>query len=965
MRERVTMMRVLRYLKAVVCTAVLLTVCTVAPAATEKKTIPLTTPDASATPSPTPAAGDATTSPTLTAAVTEDTPIDFNLRGANIDAVVTFITQHTGKPVVKDKTVSPQLTITTPKKVTSYQALDLIYDALRIEGFAVIETEDLIQIVPAADTAKYDIMTFSGPLPPDVVRQRGRLIRRIIPLTNVRAGVMKAYLDPIIGKSAAVAADERTNKLLITDSVRNIERYEAILKELDVVGFDNMEVKVVPLEHADATVLTNIVTETIVKAAPSPTGGPDKAAGTVVVMADVRTNSIIVAAPMERMNSVVDFISKLDNPKPKDVSVHVVQIEFADAGELANAVSDLFRKRSGKSMKDEIDVRATGQDNALLILASDENYRLIMDVVKTLDTEEAQKRETRKFELKHLDAEDTAKELGKLYGDMQSNNRGYNFFGGSSRSEKEVTFVPITRSNSVMVIAPPSEFKLIESLVEEIDKPVNAEDILPKIYRIRNAKASEVEKVLNSVFGEEKSSNNNYYDFWYGGNNKDDKSGVGRLTGKVKFSSDENTNSIIAITNNRMNYEVVDKMIEKLDTSIPELANTIIVPLQYADAVRLADTLNSLFGKPVAKPPAEKKEGDETTEVSSFYWWGADSAKKEGDRPISNLIEQVRFVPDPRTNAILVTTSAQNFPIVRQLVQDLDKEEPQVLIKVRIIEVTRTKDKRIGLRWTPDPSIYSQEDMDQAVRVLGGLDFIDTFGGKNGGDITAGNTNLNGRNFSSTMTGERGIISSSVNLNLLFQLLMKNLDAEIVINPTLYVSNNQKGHLFVGQNVPRLKGSQFTPEGSRNDSIDNEDIGINMDITPNISRNGQVVLSVMLTTAQLTGETRFGSDILQKREYNTKIAVAGGETMVVGGIRLGNDLSVVRKVPILGDIPFLGELFKNRNTNHSVTDLYAFITPEIVSTREHADTVTTEIKNTIGSPPDPSVLKATEKLPKK
>ena len=184
---------------------------------------------------------------------------------------------------------------------------------------------------------------------------------------------------------------------------------------------------------------------------------------------------------------------------------------------------------------------------------------------------------------------------------------------------------------------------------------------------------------------------------------------------------------------------------------------------------------------------------------------------------------------------------------------------------------------------------------------------------------------------------------------------MKNLDAKILISPTLYVSNNQKGHIFVGENIPRLKGSQFTPEGARNDTFENEDIGINMEIVPNISKVGQVVLNVNLTTAQTTGATRFGSDILQKREYATKIAVFGGETMVVGGIRMADEQKTVRKIPLLGQIPLLGRLFRNKGSQRTATDLYAFITPEIISNTSDARAATRDLESSMGQDPGPII----------
>lgn len=875
-------------------------------------------------------------------------PISFTLNNADINVIVQFIGRYTGKPVVKGKDVNAQLTINAPGRLLPYEALDLIYDALRLEGFSVIESDDMIQIVPIDKTSSFDIASYTGDLPMEVSRQKGRIIRKIVPLLNVRAQVITEYLRPFLGQHAQITADQRSNKIIITDTVRNIERYDAIISELDVPGFDNLEVRIIRVEHADATVLTQIMNQTVIRAASADErqgGAPERAL--IIVTADQRTNSLVVAAPTDRMNGIADFVQRLDIPKPKDVEVYVERLQFADPNTVAGAIDQIFRRIAGRAFEDTVQVRATGRDT-LIILASESNYRLILEIISKLDTEEAQRRETRTYELKYLDAHDTVTELSQLYGDISSNNNRW-MSVTRRRTDDDVSFVPITRNNSLVVVAPPTEFRLIEDLIRQIDQPLDATDILPRVFRIRYAKATDVRTTLNEVFGIQEQRNN--FNPWWQSWGNEEKSPIGRLTGKVKFTADENTNSIIVITNNPSNYEIVGQMIELLDRTYPELSNTTIIPLQNADSLKLANTLNSLFGK-----PARPERGEEEQAQPFTFWWGADQGRQSNERPISNLIDQVRFVPDPRTNSILVTTAAQNFEVIRDLVRDLDREEPQVLIKVRIIEITSDRDRRIGLRWTPDASIYSPEDLDNSIRALNGLDILSSTGDPSGpGVIGTTSTVIPGRQITRDLDGGRSILSTSVNLDLLLQLLIRNFDSEIIISPSIYVSNNEPGRIFVGQNIPRLTDTQITPEGTRNDSFQNEDIGIDMEITPNISSNGTIVLNVDLSTAQTTGETRFGSDILQKREYNTRVAVRDGETMVLGGIRLNDNISTIRKFPILGDIPVIGFLFRNTNTQRLRTDLYAFITPQIVSNKMDQDAALTQIRDTMGEP-EPSVF---------
>jgi general secretion pathway protein D len=211
---------------------------------------------------------------------------------------------------------------------------------------------------------------------------------------------------------------------------------------------------------------------------------------------------------------------------------------------------------------------------------------------------------------------------------------------------------------------------------------------------------------------------------------------------------------------------------------------------------------------------------------------------------------------------------------------------------------------------------------------------------------------LTGWNYDQSLAAGKGVIAANVNLDLVLQLLVKNLDSRLVSDPTISTRNNRKGNIFAGQNIPRLSKSQTTPEGALTQSFENEDIGINLEITPRINDDDTVVMQVHLKTDQITGETRFGSDILDKRTYTTEVAVKGGQTMVLGGIKLTSDLKIVRNFPILGKaigwIPVIGWPFRNTDTGVSTSDLYAFITPVVVSSKAEADRLTHKAMKEIG-----------------
>jgi general secretion pathway protein D len=669
---------------------------------------------------------------------------------------------------------------------------------------------------------------------------------------------------------------------------------------------------------------------------------------------------VLVVASKEMLPNILRLIKQLDIEKPKDVRVRMLPLEHADSASVSRAIERLFPAKRDQAEKDKVQVISDGTEGAIVVVASDQNYALIKELVGQLDTKNAQKRETRRFELKYLDAQDTADQLSELYGRMKETSSiysyiyGYDPYGRGRSAKQEVNFVPVAQSNAILVIAPPSEFTLIESLIKELDQPLAKDEVLPEIYRIKNADATQVEKLLNTIFGnaQQGASYEDFYSPYRWRSSAESQTKVGRLAGKVRFSSDTNTNSIIAVSNNKSVYDIVKEIIDEVDRAMPELANTLIIALEHSDAVEMARTLNILFGKPVQPQQRRQQQqpnpsggtdsggpgaNEEVITGSDFSaWWGQTAQQgREKELPISNLIERVRFVPDPRTNSLLVTTASHNFEVIKGFVKDLDKEEPQVQVKVRIVEIRKEGTRKLGLRWTPAPSLFSAEDLDSAVRVLGGLELIDTFdgGAKGLGSVTG---SVLGYNYSKNLGRGEGVIGGNVNMSLLMQLLIRNLDSKVKSDPMLYMSNNKPGELFAGDDVPRLDKTDATPQGGTQSYYKPNRVGVELKITPHINKNKRVVLSVSLVTSRLTGEKRGDSDIIQTRTYNTELAISSGETMVLGGITLDTKQKIVRKVPLLGDIPLLGYLFRNYDTVDSQSDVYVFITPRVVSSEQEA-----------------------------
>jgi len=158
------------------------------------------------------------------------------------------------------------------------------------------------------------------------------------------------------------------------------------------------------------------------------------------------------------------------------------------------------------------------------------------------------------------------------------------------------------------------------------------------------------------------------------------------------------------------------------------------------------------------------------------------------------------------------------------------------------------------------------------------------------------------------------------------------------------VNNNQEADIFVGSEVPRLTDSITEPGTiARRDSFEYTEIGTQLTIKPHINKEDKVVTSVQIEASERRpGEVLFGGEVFDKRNYNTELAVESGQTMVIGGILTEDESEVIHKVPLLGDIPLLGALFKKTDTEVTTRELIAFITPTVLRERREDEEVTQE-----------------------
>jgi type II secretion system protein D len=819
--------------------------------------------------------------------------IQISFQGANVDMVAQWLAQTTGKAVVKHPRVQCQLTIISSQKVSPREAVNMVYRALALEGFSAIESGKSILIVPEGSEPKMSPELVEGSLT-NIPEGRQRLVK-VFSLNHIQAVEVKERVRTALSEKATLDVDEHANRIVITDYNDNIR----------VAG---------------------------------------------------------------------ELIDALDTDRPEDVAVRIIPLKHIAADQLAKEMAPLYQKLTGKSgsgNQSTIDVAADDRSNSLIVLSSQSAFGAIQKLVATLDTEEAQEKATHTFILKNADAQDVAKQLQELNQNQSQSTARYAYFysSPSESNSRKLSVVADRRRNAVIVQAPPAQMNNVEKMIQELDEPIADGSLAPKIYPLKYVSATDMEDVLNELFLK-KQQQRSYWDMYYGDSDSSDSSGqdAGRLYGKVRITSEPYANAIIVTSNSKENLAVVEDVLNQLDRPSEAGESTLRVGLKFAKSETVARNLNILFAKngspalrsngqqpqpnannnnnPAAGGPnSTSQTGFDLTQEASedgYYPWlggqpdntrGSDG--KTSTRAVSDLVGRVRTVADNRGNALVISANVHFFPQILKLIEDLDSPTDQVSIEARIVEVSSDFLDKLGVRWSPDGSkVFTADDYENSLLASSSGNYRTGLGN---------NTSVNTPNSPSadvvqTLASLRsGVVGSTINIDYLVQFMRKTTDATVLGEPSITIDNNETAKLFVGQQIPTPESTQVSTAGSKDTSFKYKDVGVVLEVTPHINRTGDVQLKIHVESSSVVaGETILGGAVFDTRNFRTEVTAQNDQTLIIGGIIQKQVSDVLRKTPILGDIPGLGWAFKKKDKESREVELMVFLRPRIIHSVDDA-----------------------------
>jgi len=377
--------------------------------------------------------------------------------------------------------------------------------------------------------------------------------------------------------------------------------------------------------------------------------------------------------------------------------------------------------------------------------------------------------------------------------------------------------------------------------------------------------------------------------------------------------ADERTNSVL-LGGDRAERLRMRAIISHLDTPLDSGGNTDVVYLRYAESTEIVDVLMGV-GK-IEEQEAGGKGG------------AAAVAKQRGSFDIQ---------ADESTNALVITAPPDIMRTLKRVISQLDIRKAQVLVEAVIAEVSPVMTRELGIQWLFSGSTSGSETPVGVINFDNTGTPITTVAGAVADAIDSGPGALSGIPTNGTLLGFGDISgSNSFNYAAVINALASDTSTNILSTPTLVTLDNEEAEIVIGTNVPFVTGS-FTNTGATSGStnpfqtIQRQDVGLTLKIKPQINEGTALRLDIEQEVSSIADSVAGASDIVtNKRSIKTNVMVDDGQVVVLGGLIEEQVRESVQKVPLLGDIPLLGYLFKSRSSDVDTKNLMVFIHPVIL-----------------------------------
>lgn len=775
---------------------------------------------------------------------------------------------------------------------------------------------------------------------------------------------------------------EGLDVLVLRGHQRDVERVLEVIEQIEQLSAETEPlIEVYRLRHVDCGALTELI-------APLYDQIYALRQGFVSINALVKPNALLLIGRRESVQTVLDLVKKLDRPVDPETQFRVFQLRHAAALAAQQAVLEFYAARGGLGPR----VRATAdfRSNAVVVQASPRDMLEVAALIERLDTPtSAAVNELRVIRLENSLAEELAPILqAAVSGQSLAGRTGTTAApgvspvspaaqqGGLQRTQDQksmmLRFVTVdtkgqrklesgiltdvritadTRANALLVSAPAESMELIEALIHQLDKLPAAEAQI-KVFTIVNGDATSLAEMLQALFARAQTGPTVQLGVQLGS-----VSGENQIV-NLRFAVDARTNSIIA-SGTPSDLQVVEAILLRLDDSDVRNRRSVVYRLKNAPAADVATAINQFL-------QTERQVQQVAPGLLS---------------PFEQIEREVVVVPEPVSNSLIVSATPRYFDEIKKIVEELDQRPPMVMIQVLIAEVALNKTDEFGVELGLQDSILFDRSLLGNITTLTRTTY-DQFGnpvattqdiasatytpgfafnnqplGQSSGTGTSGLVGTQGiSHFSLGRTnndlGFGGLVltASSESVSVLIRALKECRKLEVLSRPQVMTLDNQPAFIQVGQRVPRIVGTTVNQTAQVN-NITLENVGLIMGVTPRISPEGLIVMEIDAEKSEVGPEAEgipvsisATGQVIRSPRINTitaqtTVSAANGQTIVLGGLINRRKAEFHRKVPLLGDIPVLGYLFRYDGVSDQKSELLIIMTPHIVRTEADAERI--------------------------
>lgn len=732
--------------------------------------------------------------------------------------------------------------------------------------------------------------------------------------------------------------------VVIKGNQADIDTVVGIIEELERLSEGTLpEINLVELKSVNSEALAELLTAVYDDLAERrEAGGGSERQSNIGFVPVVKPNAILVLAPTVDLDAILELIKKLDRPVNPTYEFEVFQLRNAIASQVVASLETFYEEPTGLSTR--IRAVADVRTNSVIVQARPSDLQEVAALVEKVDRDEAGKvSRVRVIKLRNAVAEELTDTINTALQNITNPPQTNQNFGQTGASElrdsQSVVLEFLTRdgdieryirsgilvdvrvqadirSNSIIVTAPEASLELMEALIRELDgAPRSVADI--KVFTLERASAEQAVDLLTGIFEDQNNTDN------VGVAIQGAQDAESTLT-PLRFSADVRTNSVVA-AGSLESLAIVEAILLRLDETRTMVSSRTIQ----------VKRLNNILAESAAAQLAQFLD-------SQAQLLDQDSLRSGVERLANEVV--VDFLE--QGNSLIISATPEWHARIQTVIDELDADPRQVVIQALIVEVSLDKNDEFGVELGfQDPFGFLRGDSN--FNFLGANEVANTTVVSPNRIVTQGLSNF-GLGRLSTNAGIGGFVfnANSEAVNVLIRALQARRNVQVLSRPMVNATNGLIARMESGQEVPVINGFAATGLGNLQPTVERISAGIKLNVTPRISSNDTIQLKIYAEKSGFTGgNVPIGTDSLGNpitspiRDLAVAegdIVLRNGQTAVFGGIITKSDTTDERKVPWLGDIPWLGQAFRYDATETGRTELLIFLTPRIV--KNAADT---------------------------